>query len=248
MTRGSQGGQVGIFATRRRGRSSTAVPGASATPVGGQAATPAHFAAVAEALASGTSTVTACEEAGRVLAGAGTDLAAALDDLRLVHRSVRGTDPGFEELRALSMAWSETTLAHLQHVSCEDPLTGLATRAHLRSRLVELYAAQRDAGDRHALVVVEASPTSAAHRLGDDLGLASIASTVRTVFAAGDPAGRLGVRRIVVLATRDARTGDRVGLLRRMVERSHPGTRVWMEGLAPGLVGSTVLLDELARN
>ncbi len=236
---------MGLFATRRRG-GSTAAPGASADPVGGQEV-PDHFVAVAEALTSGANTLTACEEAGRVLAGAGTDLAQALDDLRLVHRSVRGADPGFEDVRALSMAWSETTLAHLQHVSCEDPLTGLATRAHLRSRMAELYARDTRAGDLHALVVVEAPVSSAGHPLGDDIGLAGLADTVRTVFAGGDPVGRLGQRRVVVLAARDDRLGPRVGLLRRLAGSDHAGTRVWVEGLAPGLGGSTVLLDELAR-
>ena len=51
---------------------------------------------------------------------------------------MRGDEPDFDATEALSVAWSEETLGYLHQVSCEDPLTGLATLAHLRARLAEL--------------------------------------------------------------------------------------------------------------
>ena len=37
------------------------------------------------------------------------------------------------------MAWSDATLEYLHDLSCEDPLTGLASLAHVRTRLDEIY-------------------------------------------------------------------------------------------------------------
>ena len=54
-------------------------------------------------------------------------------------RSCCGTTPDFEAAEALSVAWSEATLEYLHDLSCEDPLTGLASLAHVRTRLDEIY-------------------------------------------------------------------------------------------------------------
>src|SRR3546814_12395233 len=67
----------------------------------------------------------------------------------------RSSEPAFADVRALSMAWSESTLAYLHQLSCEDPLTGLASLAHIRSRLSELYRGARAADETHALVVLD---------------------------------------------------------------------------------------------
>ena len=57
------------------------------------------------------------------------------------------------------MAWSDATLEYLHDLSCEDPLTGLASLAHVRTRLDEIYreAELTDVGvaGSHALVIVE---------------------------------------------------------------------------------------------
>ena len=47
--------------------------------------------------------------------------------------------PAFEAAEALSVAWSDATLEYLHDLSCEDPLTGLASLAHVRTRLDEIY-------------------------------------------------------------------------------------------------------------
>ena len=57
------------------------------------------------------------------------------------------------------MAWSEATLGYLHQLSCEDPLTGLASLAHVRSRLSELYRCRATGTapcpHTHALVVLD---------------------------------------------------------------------------------------------
>ena len=103
---------------------------------------PQRFEAVGEALASGMGSVDACAVAGRELALDGVALDEALDGLLATSSLVRGTEPDFGDVRALSEAWSESTLEYLHRLTCEDPVTGLASLAHLQSRVSELYRGQ----------------------------------------------------------------------------------------------------------
>ena len=54
-----------------------------------------------------------------------------------------GTEPAFTDACAVALGWSEATLAYLHQLSCADPLTGLASMAHLRGRLTEVYRGVR---------------------------------------------------------------------------------------------------------
>ena len=112
------------------------------------AALPPRFEAVGEALASGMGSVDACAVAGREL---------ALDGVRSTRPSTGcwppaawsvGTEPDFGDARALAEAWSESTLEYLHRLTCEDPVTGLASLAHLQSRVSELYRGQLRTGPR----------------------------------------------------------------------------------------------------
>ncbi|HEU5037832.1 MAG TPA: hypothetical protein VFT70_12560 [Nocardioides sp.] len=210
-----------------------------------RAALPPRFEAVGEALASGSGTVVACEVVGGDLARDGRTLAESLDALAATSLAVLGTEPGYAESRALATAWSDTMLGYLNDLSCDDPLTGLATRHHLRSRVSEVYRA----GDHeaHALVVV-ASPPWPDDVLTRAMHDAQVGDTVRTVFAGAETVGSVGSGRVVVLADRDDRIGRRVGLLRRMLDGgSLPRTRVWIEGLPGSDEAAGRLLDELTR-
>jgi hypothetical protein len=213
-----------------------------------RAALPPRFEAVGEAQASGADSLAACRHAGGVLAGDGVSLDEALEGLRLTSTEVRGRDPGYDELVALSTAWSEATLGYLHRLSCDDPLTGLATQPHLRSRLSELY---RDPAlnaarplDSHALVVVEIARGD--EGLEQRMILAKVGRAARTVFAGTETIGGIGLRRVVVVAERDDRLPQRVTLLRTMTEREQ--ARVWIEGLPGSDEAAGALLDELARN
>lgn len=221
---------------------------------------PERFVPVAEALASGSGSADACAVVGRDLARRGTSLHEGLEALRTTYRIVRGFDPSYDDVLALSQAWSESTLGYLHQISCADPMTGLASLAHLRSRLTDLYRGQGlefgRVRNRFALVVADLpGDPYAAQDLDIDsltrtLRMTRLGEATRTVFAGTETVAGLGNHRIVVLACRDERLGHRVALLRRMVDtldlHGHLA-RIWIEGLPPGDGGAAALLDELAR-
>ncbi|CAI9417502.1 hypothetical protein [Nocardioides sp. T2.26MG-1] len=248
---------MGRFTTRRR-RATTADPGARGELSSQlRAALPPRFEAVGEALASGSGTIAACEVAGALLARDGLSLDEALDGLAATAGLVLGTDPEFAATRALTVAWSEAVLGYLHGLSCDDPLTGLSSLAHLRSRVSDAYRGEHRAGapvsESHALVVVAAPPWPDAASGRDDvltraMRTAQLGDTARTVFAGPETIGHVAPGRVVVLAGRDERIGRRVGLLRRMLDGGAvPHTRVWIEGLPDSDEAAGRLLDELTR-
>jgi len=239
-------------------------PGSPSSPEPGlseqvRSALPTQYEAVGEALWGGRSATDACEVVGRQLGSHGVSLEETLADLRTTYEVVRGTEPAFTDACAVALGWSEATLAYLHQLSCADPLTGLASMAHLRGRLTELYRGDPRGPalrDRYALVVVEASSP---HRLtgladevfGVDLRMSRIGDSARAVFAGGETICRIGPRRIVVLASRDESLGRRATLLRSLLdvgERGQGSIRIWTESLplSPDSVAS--LLDELSRD
>jgi GGDEF domain-containing protein len=220
------------------------------------AALPPEFEAVGEALASGSGAAEACEVLGHRLAADGIPLDDAIAGLDTTFSTVLGSAPAFEEVRALSVAWSESILGYLHRLSCEDPVTGLATMAHLQSRLSELYRgefAYGPVGNSHALVVLDVGPPGAGEGTGvavlaEDLRTARAAERVRSAFTGQETIGRLAHHRLVVLAPRDERLGRRVALVRRLLEHAEPGgARVWIEGLPSTREAAAATLAELAR-
>lgn len=246
---------MGFLATMRRG----AMAGPEARrelPDQVRAGLPRRFEAVGEALASGSNSLEACDVTGRRLAEDGAALDEVLDALRATTQAVLGTDPTYDAVRAISVAWSEATLAYLHQISCEDPLTGLASMSHVRSRIAEIYrgAARSgvDVSQRHALVVVDLPETIASLAAPDagfsrTLRLARVGQATGTVFNGAETIGRLGARRVVAVVDRDARLGRRVALVRTLLESTDFPTRVWIEGLPGSDAGAALLLDELAR-
>ena len=248
---------MGRFTTRRR-RATTGDPETREELSSGlRAALPPRFEAVGEALVSGSGTVAACEVAGALLARDGLSLDEALDGLAATARRVSGTEPGFADTRALSVAWSDAVLGYLHGLSCDDPLTGLSSLAHLRSRVTDAYRGERRTGapvsESHALVVVAVPPSPDAASGRDDvltraMRTAQLGDTARTVFAGPETIGHVAPGRVVVLTGRDERIGRRVGLLRRMLDGGAvPHARVWIEGLPDSDEAAGRLLDELTR-
>jgi hypothetical protein len=221
---------------------------------------PERFEAVGEALVAGRTATDACEVVGRLQGSQGVSLEETLADLRTTYELVLGTEPAFTDACAVALGWSEATLAYLHQLSCADPLTGLASMAHLRGRLTELYRGDTRGPaplrDRFALVVVEA----AAHRrlsgladevFGVDLRMSRIGESARSVFSAGETVCRIGPRRIVVLAARDDGLARRTSLLRSLLEvgeRGVGGVRIWSESLPLVADQASSLLDELSRD
>jgi hypothetical protein len=216
---------------------------------------PRRFEAVREALASGADPSAACSVAGSLLAQEGASLGEALEALRATYALVRRTEPGFAAVDALAVAWSEATLEYLHRMSCEDPLTGLASLAHMRTRLTEVYRAAAQAGasvrEGHALVVVDVPPPapSGGHELTRVLRQVQVTEAVRRVFSGGETVGGLGRGRVVALTPRCAGLAVSVGLLRAMLADLDlgGGVRVWIEGLPDSADSAARLLDELAR-
>ncbi|MFN8193844.1 MAG: hypothetical protein U0R80_06110 [Nocardioidaceae bacterium] len=216
-----------------------------------------------EALASGSGSAEACAVAGTQMAKDGASLDETLEALADTYRLVVAHDPAYDDVRAVARAWSDTTLAYLHQLACEDPMTGLASLAHVRSRLSELYRGElrlpARVRDTHALVVaelpqdrhVDPADQRAKHVLTRAMRLSSLGDAARTVFSGGEIIGKLGPERIIVVVERDDRLGQRVALLRRMARTLQGGgglARVWIEGLPGTDASAALLLDELARS
>jgi hypothetical protein len=214
---------------------------------------PAGFEAVGEALVSGSDPAPACAELGRALARDGASLGEALDALSATYTLCVSAEPSFTATEALSVAWSEGTLEYLHQLTCEDPLTGLASLAHVRTRLNEIYRETENDGvdirTAHALVVVEARSPGHEH-FGRALMMAQVAEALRTVFSGGETLGRLHSDRAVAVVRRRPDLGGTVAVLRDYLgdlRLTASGLRVWIEGLPAGAESATRLLDELAR-
>ena len=136
---------MGRFAMKSRGPGSDALGELTNEQ---RAALPPRFEAVGEALASGAGATEAVPSPGR----------RARPRRGVARRGARRADghldpgarprPGVRRAGALSTAWSEATLGYLHRLSCDDPLTGLASLPHLRSRLSELYRARERSPER----------------------------------------------------------------------------------------------------
>lgn len=256
-SRGLEGDtQMAIFATFARRRPGDQTPG-KGLPGGRRGGIPMRFEAVGEALVSGLDVVPACAVAGRALAEDGASLDEALSGLATTYAQVDCGMPGFEETRALTVAWSETSLRYLHQLSCADPLTGLTSLAHVRTRLAELYREAELTGSRvrasHALVVVELvndpEPWSVTQRLTRTLRLATLADAIRHVFPGEETLGRLGLDRAAVLTRRTEHLGRSVATLEQYLADRELGARarVWIEGLPDTDDAVAHLLDDLAR-
>jgi hypothetical protein len=227
-------------------------------PEGVRQLLPMRFEAVGEALVSDEDVIAACTEVGRDVARDGAALGEALSGLRSTYQLVLGSTPAFEAAEALSVAWSEATLEYLHDLSCEDPLTGLASLAHVRTRLDEIYR-EAELTDvcvtsSHALVIVELcfrEPTGApGYQFTRALRLVQVTEAVRAVYSGGQTVGRVGLNRAVALVSRTADLGTSVALLRDCVsdlELGETDVRLWIEGLPRSADSAARLLDDLAR-
>lgn len=217
---------------------------------------PPGFEPLADALRYNGAVIAAAHEIGRITAGDGASLDDVLTDVAMTYHSVSGAgEPEFEVVRAVSTAWADASLRFLHAVSCEDPLTGLASLAHLRSKILEAYREQARAGASaatHALVVVEIDPGwRAASHFDRVLRLVDVAECMRRVYTGDESIGRLTVSRAGAVVRRDDRLGASVAALRGLLEdwqaEGGVATKVWIEGLPNTPESADVVLDELAR-
>jgi len=221
-------------------------------------ALPLRFEAVAEALASGTDVTGACSVVGRDVARDGAALGEALSALRTTYAMVMGGEPSFEAAEALSVAWSDATLEYLHDLSCEDPLTGLASLAHVRTRLAEVYREAEltdvPVSGSHALVIVELrrrrGEPEPGHQFTRAMRLVTVTEAMRAVYSGGQTLGRLGLDRAVAVVPRGDDLGMSVSLLREVLgdlDLEQSDVRVWIEGLPVSADSARRLVDDLAR-
>lgn len=217
---------------------------------------PAGFEPLADALRYNGAAIAAAQEIGRQAAGDGSCLDDVLTDVALTYQAVPGVgEPAFEVVRAISTAWADASLRFLHAVSCEDPLTGLASLAHLRSKIMETYREQARSGEpapTHALVVVEIDASwSPASHFDKLLRLVDVAECLRRVYTGDEAIGRLTASRAAAVVRRDDRLGPSLAALRGLLQdwqaEGGAATRVWIEGLPAQPDSADLLLDELAR-
>jgi hypothetical protein len=233
---------------------------------------PRGFEPVRDALVAEGDVQAAAVVTGRDLAADGVPLDELLSDLEATYAAVGLAEPDYRVVRTLCVSWTEVSLRYLHGLSCDDPLTGLASLPHLRSRLDEVYREAERQGvpvqAKRALVVVEADQVarradvgsepgsvsrSVTRRFGSALRMAEVADSLRAVFSGGETVARAGVHRAVALVGRHAELAAQVETLRVLLE-SRSGSsedgreqRVWIEGLPGTHESASLLLDELAR-
>lgn len=190
-------------------------------------------------------------EVGASAARLGVPLHEVLDH---VERAFAGQEPSFEATRAAVLAWAEWALVLHADVSCEDPLTSLATTAYVRSRLAEIYrGAERDGhrvADRSALVVVELPSRHSGHEIEQSLRALDVAEAMRAVFAGDETVAQMSPRRFAALVGRERADVLSMSLLRILLERalgSHVHPRLWVEELPPSADGVARVLAGLSE-
>lgn len=187
-------------------------------------------------------------DVGRRLAEDGAGVGEALRTLR-AEAQVRGREPRLGEVEALVEGWADTTLGHLHRLTCEDPLTGLATMAHLRTRVAEQRRAGLDPAQALALVVVSPSGVegdrSARGSLGAALGCAALGERVKVVFGGGETVAHTHTGRVVVLADKDRRLEGLAALLRRLLADDGWEADVRVHPFPEGELELVLLLERL---
>lgn len=190
-------------------------------------------------------------EVGASAARLGVPLHEVLDH---VERAYAGQQPTFEATRAAVLAWADWALVLHADVSCEDPLTSLASRAYVRSRLGEIYrGAERDGhqvAEKAALVVVELPRGHAGHELEQSLRALDVAEAMRAVFVGDETVAQMSPRRFAALVARERADVLTMNLLRILLERALGGQlqpRLWVEELPPSADGVARVLAGLSE-
>ncbi|GAA0933995.1 hypothetical protein [Nonomuraea longicatena] len=187
------------------------------------------------ALHAGRGVLPACEALGAARARAGVGIGEGLSDLAALYASLGLSEPPFTAARAYAVGWTEASFAPITALCCEDPLTGLASPAYLRTRLAELYRGSR--AERHRLVVAEPYewPAGLTGRLAE---LLTLARALRRAFPDGETLAQLAPARVGALARAGPALPGRVAGL-------HP-YRVSVEALPGGYEQALTLIRTLS--
>jgi hypothetical protein len=224
---------------------------------------PSHFLPVARALGAGQSAFEIVTGLASDYARDGEGLPRLLNDLHRTYRALGLVGPEAALVRSASEAWAESFMSEFGHVSCEDPLTGLATANHLRLRLAELYRSSEavgspwSPGDGYRLLAVmltsnspgwDSPPLDKAFRPG--LELAVIGKAMRTVFPRACTVASVSRHTVLGIAHESDCPDSCVQDLTRLVEHhlsSGYRATVRVEPLPGSLSEATRLVDQRSR-
>jgi hypothetical protein len=199
----------------------------------------------------GSDAMGVAHEVGASAAQTGVPLHEVLDH---VERAYLPDPPVFEVARAASLAWADASLVRLADISCDDPLTSLATVPYVRSRLAEIYRGAdsrgRRAADTHALVVVELPRAGRGNDIEQALRALDVAEVLRTVFVGDETVAQLSVRRFAALAARERADDLALDLLGLLLDRTfgdEAQPRLWVERLPASIEGVAQVLASLCE-
>ncbi|MDQ2587144.1 GGDEF domain-containing protein [Saccharothrix yanglingensis] len=198
---------------------------------------------------------------GSARARAGTGLAETLLDLAALH-AVLVEPPGAtgivspdvdavpaRMLRVTALGWGDVVSEQAGSCAADNPLTGLATSAYLRTRLREVYAEARVAGRQDHVLVLVSIDLNRVSGWSRVVAMTLLADALKEVFDAGETLASVGPSTACVLLRRDGRLARAVVNLRlltahRLAVDPHVAptgpAKVWLEQL-PGTY------DEAAR-
>jgi hypothetical protein len=209
--------------------------------------------AVAEALVADGDALEAVALLGRARADAGVGVRETLDDLCALYRVLPAGIPPLTALRALVEAWADESVATVRAATCEDPISGLATTAYLRTRCAEVYReAERDGaapGDARVLLILDVAALAGATGWESLLFRLALGDCLRSVFSGGETLASAGRSTVLGLVERDRRLPHRIRALRsRLGEVAGlSGVRIWTEALPPTLPAAFELLESIDR-
>jgi len=149
---------------------------------------------------------------------------------------------------AIAEGWAEESLDQPAQGRCEDPLSGLATLAHLRTRLAELYLEAERGGaspaDTHRLLVVALPSRPGPWRR---MALAILVGhDLRAAFPGGETLSLAQPGPAIALVRTDGDLPLHYARLRRSIQATF-GTQIRMTPLPGVLTDALRLVDDLAR-
>ncbi|GAA3843313.1 hypothetical protein GCM10022243_07230 [Saccharothrix violaceirubra] len=194
---------------------------------------------------------------GGARAEAGAGLAETLLDLAALQGVLADGESDVDAvparlLHATALGWGDVLSRQAADRSSDNPLTGLATGAYLRTRLREVYAEARAGGSLdHVLVLVglDLTRTSGWSRV---VAMTLLADALRTVFDSGETIATVNRSLAAVLLRRDVHLARRLANLKVVIEsrlKVDPHVaptgpaQVWLESLPDTWEEATELLD-----
>lgn len=199
---------------------------------------------------------------GRARAEAGAGLSETLMDLAALHAVLtEGTSmvaPNVDALparmlRMTALGWADVVSKQAGNCRSEDPLTGLATLAYLRTRLGEVY---REASVPDYLLVLLRLDLTQATGWSRVVAMTLLADAMRVVFDGGETLATVGSGVAAVLTRRDDTLARKVSNLRVLAAdalavdphvRPTGPAKVWMERLPATHAEACTLLTALGR-